>query len=567
MNGHLAQRALIDVLADVQRHQASGVLRIQKDATTRQMFIDAGIMIRFAVSTLPTESITALFRSKGAVTDEQLRQATAAKLPEELLGTTITRLGLVTRETLAELTREHIHRVVLGALAMRDGTYEFQAGALPFREQLDGGLSTPEILLEWARALPDAEAIRRRFGDLGGCVKMSPRPPEGYQKISLNPAEGFIMSRVDGRTSVGEICMVSPMGEDTTLRALFGLTLAGILDMPEGAAEIPFQPTPPLPHPTTVPEPAAPTPSPALTSARAPTNGGAAAAAPQTGAKSHATARTGARPAGFAKPAGARAGGSHPARRPPPPATKPRVASIVERVRPATPAELEIEMLQRFGLMLDQDLYQVLGVPTGAPRDDVRRAYYGLAKKFHPDKFTREDMKAKAEKVFAHITEAYSTLSNAEMREKYDEDLAIRKGTHSQEKKADGGDMAHMNFKHGKEMFDKGKIGEAVSFLQNACDQDPTKAEHFHYLAQAQSRNPRWKKDAEENFLKALERDPTNAEIYAQLGSLYAKGGLHSKARDMFKKALEWDPESQEALDGLAQEDGGRKGILGMFKK
>jgi len=236
-------------------------------------------------------------------------------------------------------------------------------------------------------------------------------------------------------------------------------------------------------------------------------------------------------------------------------------------VRPATPAELETEMLQRFEQMRDQDLYQVLGVATGSLSDDVRRAYYGLAKKFHPDKFRREDMKAKAEKVFAHITEAYSTLSNPETRTKYDEDQAIRKGSHAQEKKADGGDMAHMNFKHGKDMFDKGKLGEAISFLQNACDQDPSKAEHFHYLAMAQSRNPRWKKDAEENFLKAIERDPTNADIYAQLGSLYAKGGLHSKARDMFKKALQWDPASQEALDGLAQEDGGRKGILGMFKK
>src|SRR5439155_11160 len=91
-------------------------------------------------------SLEELRQARGVVTDEQLRRATAAKLPEELLGTTITRLGLITKETLDELTREHIHRVVVGALSMRDGQYEFRSGALPFREQLDGGLSTPEIL-------------------------------------------------------------------------------------------------------------------------------------------------------------------------------------------------------------------------------------------------------------------------------------------------------------------------------------------------------------------------------------------------------------------------------------
>ena len=224
-------------------------------------------------------------------------------------------------------------------------------------------------------------------------------------------------------------------------------------------------------------------------------------------------------------------------------------------------------MLQRFEKIREQDLYQVLGVVSSANADEIRRAYYTLAKQFHPDKFMREEMKSKAEKVFAHITEAYSTLTNQETRRRYDEDQTIRKSAREPEKKVDPGVVAHINFKHGKDMFDRGKIGEAITFLQNACDQDPSKAEHFRYLAIAQSKNPRWKKDAEENFLRAIEKDPMNAEVYAQLGSLYARGGVLSKARDMFKKALQWDPACQEAQEGLAQEEGGRKGLLGMFKK
>jgi curved DNA-binding protein CbpA len=563
MNGSLAQRSSSDILAEVLRRQASGILRLQNASATRQLFIDAGVMIRFAASTLPTESITALFRDKGGVTEAQVKEATAAKQADELLGTTLVRLGALSKETLAELTKEHIHRVTLGTLATRDGDFEFQSGALPFREQLDGGLNSPEILLEWARAFPEIDWIRRRLGQAEARVQLSQRPPEGYQKVPLNPAEGYIMSRVDGRSSVADICAVSPMGEENTLRALFGLALAGILEMPDGSVEIPLPaaaapPRAPVapPRPRVAPAPAAsasPAPSiaarpAAVTPGRAPTNGGAAA--PHTTAP-HAAAP---RPAG--RPATSR-----------PPTPPRRVTSIVERVRPATTPDLEAEMLQRFEQLREQDLYQVLGVPATANPNEIRRAYYALAKKFHPDKFRREEMKAKAENVFAHITEAYSTLTNQEIRQKYDEDQAIRKSSSAPEKKADGGELAHLNFKHGKEMFDKGKIGEAIPFLQNACDQDPSKAEHLHYLAMAQSRNPRWKKDAEENFLKAIERDPTNAEIYAHLGSLYARGGMHTKARDMFKKALQWDPANQEALEGLAQEEGGKKGILGMFKK
>jgi curved DNA-binding protein CbpA len=590
MNGNLAQRALSDVLAAVQRSQASGVLRIQHEATTRQMFIDAGVTVRFAVSTLPDENITTLFRSSGAMSEEQIRQAATAKQPDELLGTTLVRLGFLPQETLVQLTRDHIHRIVIGALAMRDGVFDFQTGALPFREQIDAGLRTPEVLLEWARAVPSMGWIRRRFGSLDGRVVMSPRPPGGYEKVPLNPAEGFIMSRVDGRSSVGEICMVSPMGEDVTLRALYGLALAGILHLPDNTIEIPLDPAPaPVatpsnavpaarPRPVAVPAPVAPVPSQAAAAARAPatppaavaaartpTNGGAAPAPSGTQTRpATSAAPAAAKPVAGARPAGPRPAGGGAIRRPGSPLR--RVTPIKERARPVTTPDLENEMLQRFEQMRDQDLYQVLGVASGSFEDDVRRAYYTLAKRFHPDKFTREEMKTKAEKVFAHITEAYSTLYNTETRRKYDEDQALRKTAHT-EKKLDSGDMARQNFKHGKDLLDKGRPGEAIAFLQNACDQDPSKTEHFHYLAIAQSRNPRWRKDAEENFLKAIERDPTNAELYAALGTLYSKGGLHSKARDQFKKALQWDPANEEALSGLQQEEGGRKGLLGMFKK
>ncbi|HEU4401060.1 MAG TPA: DnaJ domain-containing protein, partial [Candidatus Polarisedimenticolia bacterium] len=293
---------------------------------------------------------------------------------------------------------------------------------------------------------------------------------------------------------------------------------------------------------------------------RVPGNGGAPKPAPPGPAAATPTrpAATG-RPGASARPAASARGTKSTAPR--------KVTSVSERVRPSASADLESEMLQRFDQMRDQDLFQVLGVTTSAGPDDVRRAYYGLAKRFHPDRFTREEIKAKAEKVFSHITEAYSTLSHAETRQKYDEEQALRKGPKAPEKGADTHDLARLNFRHGKDQFDKGKFGEAIPFFQNACDQDPSKSEYFHYLAVTQAKNPRWKKDAEANFLKALEIDPSNGEVYAELGALYARGGLHSKARDMFKKALEWDPNNEVAQQGLAEDAGGKKGLLGMFKK
>jgi hypothetical protein len=555
MQGRLTEKGPLDLLAELRDRQAAGVLRLQEGQAIRQLFVEGGVTLRYAASNVAEESITILFRKEGGVGEEQIRQAACAKQGHELLGTTLLRMGFLAPDRLAILTREHILRTMRIILAMRDGTFEFAPGALPFREQLDTGMHTAEVLLDWTRSCTDLEWIRQRLGSADSRVEMATRPPAGYQQISLKPVEGFTMSRVDGQATVREICIVSPMGEDDTLRALCGLLLAGIIRIPDAPASMPL----PVAGRATV-RPA--TPPPGVVPSRIPGNGGAPKPATAPGGAGGATAGAagpagtpGHRPAGAAPQAGRKPVARPMLRRPAPP----------PKGRLMADADLETEMLQRFDQMRDQDLYQVLGVVSSAQTDEIRRAYYGLAKRYHPDKFIREEVKQKAEKVFSHITEAYATLSTAETRAKYDEDRASRRPK-GPDKAMDGHEMARLNFKHGRDQFAKGRIGEAIPFFQNACDQDPAKAEYFYWLAKSQARNPRWKKDAEENFLKAIQIDPSNGECYAELGALYARGGVQSKARDMFTKALQWDPGNAVAIEGLAALDDKRGGLLGMLK-
>ncbi|KAA8650679.1 hypothetical protein EYZ11_003446 [Aspergillus tanneri] len=62
------------------------------------------------------------------------------------------------------------------------------------------------------------------------------------------------------------------------------------------------------------------------------------------------------------------------------------------------------------------DPYKVLGVDKGASASDIKKAYYGLAKKYHPD--TNKDAEAKEK--FAEAQSAYELLSDAKKRENYD---------------------------------------------------------------------------------------------------------------------------------------------------
>ena len=68
--------------------------------------------------------------------------------------------------------------------------------------------------------------------------------------------------------------------------------------------------------------------------------------------------------------------------------------------------------------------YAILGVPRNFTEDQLKRQYRLLALKYHPDR-NRGDEEAAAEK-FKDIQAAWSTLSDPEERQAYDDELSVR---------------------------------------------------------------------------------------------------------------------------------------------
>jgi len=69
--------------------------------------------------------------------------------------------------------------------------------------------------------------------------------------------------------------------------------------------------------------------------------------------------------------------------------------------------------------MISGNLYSLLGIPPSASADDIKLAYRGAARRFHPD--VNKDPAASEE--FKYITEAHGILSDPGQRARYDESL------------------------------------------------------------------------------------------------------------------------------------------------
>ena len=90
--------------------------------------------------------------------------------------------------------------------------------------------------------------------------------------------------------------------------------------------------------------------------------------------------------------------------------TDPKIIAIREKIK-AKAAEIA-----------SQNYFEMLEMPQGAPADEIRKAFFKLAKKFHPDKAAKnelQDLHETLEYIFSNMSEAHSTLIDPDAREEY----------------------------------------------------------------------------------------------------------------------------------------------------
>jgi len=116
---------------------------------------------------------------------------------------------------------------------------------------------------------------------------------------------------------------------------------------------------------------------------------------------------------------------------------------------------------------MNKDYYNILGVSKSASKDEIKKAFYKLAHKYHPDK------KEGDEKKFKQVNEAYQVLSDDAKRSKYDQfgdgfenmGNASARGYGDSQQGFGGFDFSNFSggFQNGSADFDFGNLNDIFS--------------------------------------------------------------------------------------------------------
>lgn len=205
------------------------------------------------------------------------------------------------------------------------------------------------------------------------------------------------------------------------------------------------------------------------------------------------------------------------------PTTKPTKPSAAQAptAKPNEPALSEIDklrqaVLERHKNLAKFDFYTLLNVSRQDNAVEIKKAYFKLAKVYHPDVLAKHgltDILTESSEVFARIAEAHATLTDSQRRQEYDEMLASGKSQGIND--ADRIANAETMFRKGEVLFKMGQFEQAIRFFRPAIELWPEESEYHALLGSCLYRkNPPDDALARQHLEKAIALDPKNAQAH-----------------------------------------------------
>ncbi len=269
-------------------------------------------------------------------------------------------------------------------------------------------------------------------------------------------------------------------------------------------------------------------------------------------------------------------GSAPPSPSPPPPTPPPTIHDSTPSPQPAfikTPspppgmtaaqiAELDPEMRKRRDDILErakyidrEDYFQMLDVDRKATVDDVKTAFFKLAKLWHPDRLAAPiaDVRDACSRVFSRMGEAHATLTDPKKRENYMK--LISEGGATPEAQATIANVieAATNFQKAEVLLKRNDLVQAEAMARKAHEADPDQPDYAAMVAwlealKPENQTPERTHASIKMLDRAIKLSNRCERAYFYRGMLHKRdGNPHAAVKD-FRKAAELNPRNIDAV-------------------
>jgi tetratricopeptide (TPR) repeat protein len=227
IKGSLKEASLPDVIQLLFLGRRTGCLALADRHNFGTIYLDEGQIVYASIVNRRDRLGDILMRS-GRISPEQLQEAIDAQTDdrEHKLGEILVGQGRLSRAELEGYMRLQIEEAVYFLFTWTSGTFNFEAGVRPEREDFLVRISPEYLLLEGARRVDEWSLVEKKIPSFDLIFSVD-QQHIGESAPELSPEQKRILPLVDGTRDVHQLIEESGMAEFDVGKALFGLITAG----------------------------------------------------------------------------------------------------------------------------------------------------------------------------------------------------------------------------------------------------------------------------------------------------------------------------------------------------
>ena len=228
LRGSFGETSVPELLKSVLGSGETGVLTFRRNDVTKSVHLHMGRVV-YARSGDPDERLGEDLLLRGKITVRQYLEASRLIAPGRRLGTILVELGALEPEDLIGAVEHHVKEILLDVFTWSTGEYELVMTEPGQDDVIALNLSTEALILEGIRR---TRAWSRIFRGIGGDIESIPVPTgrtEAILRLDLSEEEQEVLSHVNGRATIEQICQVSYLSNVETCRVLWALSVLGVV--------------------------------------------------------------------------------------------------------------------------------------------------------------------------------------------------------------------------------------------------------------------------------------------------------------------------------------------------
>jgi tetratricopeptide (TPR) repeat protein len=227
IKGSLKEASLPDVIQLLFLGRRTGCLALADRHNFGTIYLDEGQIV-YASIVNRRDRLGDLLMRNGRITPEQLQQAIDAQSGdrEHKLGEILVSKGMLARAELEEYMRLQIEEAVYFLFTWTSGTFNFEAGVRPEREDFLVRISPEYLLLEGARRVDEWSLVEKKIPSFDLIFSVD-QQHIAQSAPELSPEQKRLLPLIDGTRDVRQLVDEGGMAEFDVGKALFGLITAG----------------------------------------------------------------------------------------------------------------------------------------------------------------------------------------------------------------------------------------------------------------------------------------------------------------------------------------------------